>query len=181
MLDQQNAHAERIKNWTAYKDTLRKTEVGVPVNALAPVTLVVPAPPAAPAMGIENWFRSIVKRIKGSAAYTNGIGQDLGIIAPASVVDTDSKQPKMKIQLVAGQPLIIWKKDSMDGIQIYKDSGDGDWKLLKYDTRPNHLDNSPLPDVGTSATWKYKAIYLYKDEQVGLWSDEMSVSVSGVV
>jgi hypothetical protein len=38
-----------------------------------------------------------------------------------------------------------------------------------------------LPPQGTSATWKYKMIYLINDEPVGNWSDVVSVTVSGEV
>ena len=42
-------------------------------------------------------------------------------------------------------------------------------------------DKHPLPAVGTSAAWKYKMIYLLKDETIGDWSDETTVTVYGSV
>lgn len=181
VLDMQTIHAERTKNWTSYKDLLRKPGAGVPPSSSAPATLTMPTAPTAAPLGIEVWFRAIVKRIKGSKNYTENIGNDLGILAISSSVDTSNIQPKLTVQLSAGQPLIIWKKNGMDGIEIYKDKGDGNWFQLIFDQRPNHLDNSELPPVGTSATWKYKAIYRYQDQRVGLWSDEVNVAVQGNV
>ena len=44
---------------------------------------------------------------------------------------------------------------------------------------PDYLDTAALPAAGTSAVWKYKAIYRLNDEQVGQWSDIASISVMG--
>lgn len=181
VLDQQLAHTERARNWTSFKNLLRKPGNGIPPATTAPETLVVPVPPPMAPLGIEAWFRGVAKRAKASAAYTDNIGKDLGIVAPESTLDLANKTPSLKIQLVGGQPLIIWKKEGMDGIEIWKDTGDGVWRLLKYDLRPNHLDNSPLPEAGTSSIWKYKAVYRYADEMVGNWSDEVSIAVTGQV
>ena len=55
----------------------------------------------------------------------------------------------------------------------------GHFSQLAINTEPNTADNWPLPPAGTSAMWRYKAIYLLHDEQVGQWSDVISVSVGG--
>jgi hypothetical protein len=38
-----------------------------------------------------------------------------------------------------------------------------------------------LPALGTSAVWKYRASYIFNDEEVGVYSDEISVTVSSMV
>ena len=40
-----------------------------------------------------------------------------------------------------------------------------------------NTDPTPLPAPGTNAVWNYKAIYRLHDEQVGQWSDVVSVTV----
>jgi hypothetical protein len=63
-------------------------------------------------------------------------------------------------------------------IEIWVDHGDGaNFVLLTMNTEPNTPDDSPLPSAGTSAAWKYKAIYHYQDAQVGQWGDVISVTV----
>ena len=37
----------------------------------------------------------------------------------------------------------------------------------------------PVPLPATPTTWKYKAIYRVKDEQIGNWSDMVSIAVGG--
>ena len=44
---------------------------------------------------------------------------------------------------------------------------------------PDYLDTAPLPSHGGRAAWKDKAIYRFRDEQVGQWSDVVSASVMG--
>jgi len=51
--------------------------------------------------------------------------------------------------------------------------------FLAFHTIPDYLDTAPLPAPGTSAVWKYKAIYRLGDEQVGQWSDVVSIPVAG--
>jgi hypothetical protein len=181
VLDMQTAHSERVKNWTAYKDLLRHPGAGVPPASIAPTTLTVPVAPTAAPLGIENWFRQLARRIKGSKNYTEAIGKDLGIVSVNSTADIAIAQPLLNISLVAGQPLIAWKKNGLDGIEIYKQNRDGDWIFLVFDSRPNHLDTSTLPANNVNETWTYKAIYRFQDKRVGLWSTEVSVVVTGAV
>jgi hypothetical protein len=67
----------------------------------------------------------------------------------------------------------------MDGLEILVDRGTGAFGFLALDTIPDYLDTAPLPAAGSSAVWKYKAIYRLADEQVGQWSDVASISVMG--
>ncbi len=172
---------ERKLRWNSFKDMLRRPGAGQPPMSLPPDTLIVAAPPETAPLGAEDWLRRIAKRIKGSKNYTEAIGLDLGIVAPAAAKATQSKKPVFSIQLVAGQPLIVWKKDGMDGVEIWKDSGDGHFTLLLFDQRPNHLDTSELPAPGITAVWRYKLIYRLRDERAGEWSDPVSVTVTGTV
>ncbi|MCX7113490.1 MAG: hypothetical protein NTX45_26005 [Proteobacteria bacterium] len=43
----------------------------------------------------------------------------------------------------------------------------------------NQTPTTPLPAPGTGTVWNYKAIYRLHDEQVGQWSDVISVTVGG--
>ena len=72
-----------------------------------------------------------------------------------------------------------WTKQGMDSLEIWVDRGNGAFVFLTIDTVPDYLDTFALPAPGTSALWKYKAIYRFNDEQVGQWSDVASISVMG--
>jgi hypothetical protein len=51
--------------------------------------------------------------------------------------------------------------------------------VFDKDTRPNFVDPTPLPEPGTSAVWKYRAMYLFNDNRVGDWSDVATITVGG--
>ena len=63
---------------TKFKDILMIAPIGTPISAVP--TLTIPAPPAAVPAGIFTIISGIVQRIKGSASYTENIGEDLGIV-----------------------------------------------------------------------------------------------------
>ncbi len=53
------------------------------------------------------------------------------------------------------------------------------WEFLAIGTRPQYTDNHPGPVPGASALCKYRAIYLYEDEIVGMWSDTAEIAIPG--
>ena len=79
----------------------------------------------------------------------------------------------------AGQVVVGWTKQGMDGLEIHVDRGDGKgFVFLAIDTVPDYTDTAALPAAGQSALWKYKAIYLQGDSRVGQWSDVVSIPVA---
>ena len=84
----------------------------------------------------------------------------------------------LKIRIVAGKPEIIWKKGNADSIDLYVDRNDGkSFVYLANDANPNYTDNTQLSDGSNMSEWKYKGIYRIKDEQVGDFSDVISIVV----
>ncbi|MEQ1862596.1 MAG: hypothetical protein ABMA13_21965 [Chthoniobacteraceae bacterium] len=63
----------------------------------------------------------------------------------------------------------------LQGIRIEVDRGDGIWRLLTIDTTPGYNDTEALP--ATTTKWKYRAIYLVDDQQVGEWSQTAEATV----
>ncbi|MBI5387314.1 MAG: hypothetical protein HZA90_21850 [Verrucomicrobia bacterium] len=167
----------RAQTVTAYKNQLRNGPAGAAT-----------APPAAPeyaaaplnvAPDLFGRIGMLVQRIKNHPAYTEVIGQDLGIVAAQVIEDPQSAKPVLIVSLVDGGHVNVgWKKGSLDGIRLEVDRGTG-WQFLAVDTNPDYTDNAPLPPVGQSAIWKYRGIYLLGDDPVGQWSDAASVAVMG--
>jgi hypothetical protein len=171
---------EFLKKITAFKRELGSANLGSPA-ATPPAPPPVIVAPTAVAPGIFKRVQSLAARIKNHTAYTESDGLDLGIVGAAYSVDVDNAKPLFGIKLVAGgHPELQWLKMGMDGIDIYKDNGSGNFEFVERDLYPNFIDNAPLPAAGTSIIWKYKLIYHSHDKQVGLWSDIVSVAVSGV-
>jgi hypothetical protein len=166
------------KDWITFKNILKKGESKVTSNN-APTLPVLDVAPAAVAPGIVFRFTTMVNRIKAHQSYTTAIGQNLGIeLTAAQNLDLDNAQPLLKVVMRAGKVNLDWKKGKFEGIIIEKDSGAG-FVTLDKDLHPNFIDNSVMPAQGQSAVWNYRAMYLYGDDKVGLWSNTVTVSVAG--
>lgn len=162
-----------------YKNRLRdsKEPLGVPPSA----PTIPPIPPDIQG-NIFGRIRILVQTIKLNPNYTETIGDELGIIGEASEpIDPSTLKPVLKTQIYTdGHPLIIWHKGQSDGIAIKVDRGNGaGYEPLATDSHPNYLDTHPLPPFGQSVIWKYTAIYLQGDAHIGLWSEPVSITVSG--
>ena len=108
------------------------------------------------------------------------MGQDLGIIGAEQTVDYTSLKPGLQTTLQAGHPIISWRKQGMDSLELWVDRGDGKgFVFLAIDTVPCYTDTAALPAPGASAVWKYKGIYIQADQRVGQWSDVVSIPVAG--
>ncbi len=167
-------------HWTVYKNQLRDDNSSL-IPALWPtaITFVVPRPDAV-LFGIIPRLSALVAQIKTNKNYTPAIGQDLWLIGSSTSVDPSTWKPQLNLQNKAGHPIIAWTKGDASAIEIWVDRSDNaNFVMLTINTEPNTNDNSPLPPPGNTAMWKYKAIYRFHDEQVGQWSDVISVSVGG--
>src|ERR1700720_1989927 len=116
----------------------------------------------------------LVQRIKNHPGYTEAIGQDLGIIGAEQTIDMIAIKPTLIALLIAGHPVIQWDRQEMDAVELWVDRGSG-FVFLAIDSEPDYTDTAALPAGG--GIWKYKAIYRLHDEQVGQWSDIVSVPV----
>lgn len=156
----------------AYKDLLRDGPVGSPLGDF-PDMPVIPAAPTLVPPGIFPRIRKVVARIKSSANYTEAIGEDLDIIGAEIVIEPTELKPILKLKRLAEGVEIQWKKSHADAIRIEKDNGSG-WTFLGVDVEPHYIDNTAIT---TSATWKYRAVYLINDQMAGQWSDDAKIAV----
>jgi hypothetical protein len=177
IIDQVRAFSQDL---TQFKEKLMIAPLGTPLGAVPALTLAV-APAATPA-GIFTIIAGMVKRIKGSANYNTGIGEDLGVIGADIILDFGSMQPDLKITFDVLRPKIKYKKGGTDGLNIYVDRNDGQGiRFLKYVTKTTYIDTEELPAGVNSAVWSYIGIYVVNDTEVGQPSAAMSVTVSRMV
>ncbi len=159
---------------TEFKNLLRDGGAGSADWATVPM-LAEPMPPAV-IPGIISRLSALAAHLKSHKNYTSAIGLDLSLVGVTSVVDPSSWKPILSVQNKAGHPIIVWTKGSAAALEIWVDRGDGNgFNFLTINTEPNTYDNYALPS--SSALWKYKAIYRLHDEQVGQWSDVLSITV----
>lgn len=178
VLAAQKSYSAAAEQWTAFKKKARNgtgTSMGT-----APVPPTLGTAPAAVAPGIFKRITLLVGRIKKHPGYTEDIGRALKIVGAEITLDFDTLKPLITVELQAGKPVVVWKKQGLDGVEIHVDRGDGKgFILLTIDTNPDYTDTFPLPVPGQTALWKYKAIYLLADERVGQWSDVATIAVQG--
>jgi hypothetical protein len=168
-----------LRNWTTFKNDLRDGKGNI--LGAAP-TLPTRTAPAAVAAGVIPRLIALVARLRAAPGCTKTIAENLKIVGEEGTVDTATLKPRLIVTQVGNHIIVAWTKQGivLDGIEIWVDRGDGKgFVFLTIDTIPDYTDTAPLPVAGQSALWKYKAIYRLADEQVGQWSDPVSLAVAG--
>jgi hypothetical protein len=189
ILDTLEAVRQKAQGYTGFRDALgygKGTATGSltlpPALALAATPATTATPPVAIVPLANGWkfTASIVNRIKGHAAYAVADGEDLGIIgAEEQAADPETTKPELKLVRVGGGHVEVqWKKSGFTGVRIEVDRGNGQWTFLAIDTEPHYVDTLALAP-GTTALWKYRALYLDGDQPFGQWSDPASIAVTG--
>ena len=170
-----NSTKAYAQSWTALKNEARKGTGAAPI-ASYPVPVNVAAPPTAVLPGIEDRFRALAAQLKANSAYTNTIGEDLGIVAEEDT--TVLTAPELSVSLEGGNPVIKFIKSTSDGIRLYgKRGSETAFTFLAVDTRSPYVDNRPNQTPGTPETREYYAFCIVADEQVGTQSDVINITV----
>jgi len=163
----------------ALKNTLRDGPKNTIIN-LPSLPIFPPTPTSQPYADIFGFLGALITRIKYHKNYTDAIGKALKIIAtPSPGIDFASLQPALSVDFQGGHPVLHWKNNSTDTIEIEADHGTGTFSLLTIQQTPGYQDNTPLPTSGTAVLWKYRAIYRIRDAQIGHWSQVLEVGVKG--
>ena len=89
-------------------------------------------------------------------------------------------KPVLKGVLDANRPRVCWKKGPfIDSINIYVDRQLNDnYEYLANDSEPDYIDTFPMPEGVNTVAWRYKAISVIGDEQVGEFSDPITITVT---
>lgn len=175
----QNIVQTFAQSFTSFKNRLRKG--GDVQGFVMPEVPVLPVAPPMPTPNIEGRLHSVIQRMISHPDYTTAIGEDLGIEGGAEAMAAIEAKPRFSIKLSShGYPNIRWIKGKFQGVEIWKDVGRG-FAKLERDFKPRFFDKSPLPPRGQSTVWRYKMIYLLKNEPIGSWSDVVSVTVRGML
>ncbi len=181
---QMKATAQKI---TAYKNEVRDGHKNNAVS-VAPTDITF-SPPEDAGPGVVPFVLKIAGRIKKHQAYSIADGKNLGLEGTEQLPDLVAAVPAFKIKLHNGHPKLIWKKGIFDGVKIKVNrqynlqaspSGNSGFELLAIDMQPDFIDVHPLPVFGQSAVWAYVMIYIKGDKEVGNWSGEQMITVTGM-
>ena len=166
---------------TGFKNLLRHGK-GSELLTTIPIPPVFAAAPDLVAADDQLRFTKLADKIKANINYTTDIGIGLGIEGVKTPFVPGDGTPNLSGKNAnGGHPLLHYTKSEYEGVQLWKDSGDGKgFVMLNVSNHPDYLDLIAFPAAGVSALWKYKAVYLYKGAVVGNWSPVISVTVVGV-
>jgi len=170
------AMREYSKTATDFKNNLFKSTQTIGALPPAPTITL----PAAARFNIFGETAKLVQTIKNHPNYNTTIGENLGIIGEEDTFDPAALKPQLKLAFRVNHPVIKWVKGPVDGIRIEVDRGAGTFSFLAYDTIPDYEDTFPLPPLGQTAIWKYRAVYIIKDQAEGQYSDWLEVTVTGL-
>ena len=125
-------------------------------------------------------LRSLNKRIKTNAAYTDAIGADLNIVGSNTAFDAANAKPLLTVSLSGGKVVIAFSKEKSNGVKIFcKRAGENTFSFLALDTHSPYHDNRPNIVAGTPEQREYYAFYIDNtDEAFGLQSDTVVIIVS---
>ncbi len=147
-----------------------------------PALPAMPAPPTGtPFSDIFGFVGPLITRIKKHPNYTETMGKTLGIIPAVTVaMDVSILQPILSVEYQGGHPVLFWKINGTQALEIEADHGTGIFTLLTIRMSSGYQDDTPLPAIGSASVWKYRAIYHIRDQRVGQWSQVLEISVKGV-
>jgi hypothetical protein len=166
---------QTVNNIVGYKELVKKATDLQHLGAL-PTVPVLGTAPAMISEGVFDRVSRLVKRIKASAAYTEAMGHDLGIIAPLSTIDISALQPILRVKIEGGKPRIRSNKSVAHAMDLYVDRHDGaGFKLIDRLTKLDFIDDTELEDGVQIAEFSYKGIFVIRNQQVGIMSNVVSV------
>ena len=127
---------------------------------------------------VESHVRALARRIKAHPGYTAGQGDHLGVEGAEVTIDLSTAKPILEgTDQTGGQIELSFNKSKSDGINIYcQREDDNDWVLLGRATVSPYLDKRPLLAVGKPELRRYTAIYMQKDQEVGVFSDDLVIN-----
>ena len=130
------------------------------------------------ALGVETRFRALVKAIKANPNYNAAVGLALDIEgADQTPPNLSMVRPFLTATISGNHVTVGWDWQSLsaflDICEIQVDRGAG-FIMLTFDTTPGYVDTQPFP--AAPAKWSYRAIYRVGDNQVGQWSQTVSVT-----
>ncbi len=160
-----------------YKNLIANGPIGTPTGAPPALPTLSAAPTTVPA-GIWPRTRALVQRIKSAANYTEAIGTDLWIIGTDEEIDPTTAKPTFTATaLPSGEVRLKWVKGAFDGVVIEgRAPGSATWTALGIDHFSPFVDTRDNATAGQPEVREYRLRYLLKDDQVGEWSDVVSVT-----
>jgi hypothetical protein len=104
--------------------------------------------------------RRVLKNMKSSKTYNEGIGADLQIVATTATFDPETYKPAISAEAFPGHVRIKGRKSGADAFNLYmRLKGQPDFKLVATNrSRFPFDDDSPLTQAGVPETREYRSM-----------------------
>lgn len=118
----------------------------------------------------EALIRTQVKRLKTAPAYTESIGEDLGVVGAENTLDPNTSQPEITLKKdVAGWRIDFNLKGFFDSVNVYRQlPTDTAMHFLATDTSTPYIDTTAVP-----LATHYRCVYVINDVEVGMPSNDV--------
>lgn len=163
------------QEWTAYRDLIIYGPLNTPLPGL-PTAGTIGAVPIGAAAAIIARTRALVERYKNHPAYTQAIGEDLGIIStddtPGPSHPTLTGNPETDYVVRLGFAML-----GHDMIEIQCQRGnEADFTSIGFDTATPYFDSRAPLTAGQPETRRYRARFVDNGVPIGDWSDIITVT-----
>ena len=179
-----NSYVKAFKTGTedrvAYKSLIVDGKIGQVGGAVPSATIAVPVAPAnVVAPGVKARIRLLVKQIKANSSYTTVIGEDLGIVAPATPINLNPKPTGSAMAMTKSQVQLKFVKGRYTGIQVESMRGaEKVWSVLGSYFRSPILDEREPLAPGQPEVRNYRYTYLDGNDTIGQASDTFTVTTT---
>ena len=125
-------------------------------------------------------IRLAVRNLKTRPAYaSSGIEGMLDLKGSESAFDPLTFKTTLSLSIVGGQVRVDFTKGECDSIAIYcRPRGTVGWTRIGIDSDSPYFDTKPLAAVGVPETREYMGRGLIDDEEIGIESDIVTITLS---
>jgi hypothetical protein len=118
--------------------------------------------------------------LKLHPAYTENIGNELGIIGVTTVLNRLTLTTSIRLAIFPGLVEVHFKKKRQAGVSIFsKLLGDENWTLVDNTTVTPYKDTRPLKVAGVPEVRQYMARFWDGDQHYGMESEAPSILYKG--
>lgn len=124
--------------------------------------------------------RFFVSGLKKRAGYTTAMGETLKIIGEDSTFDPSTAKPELELKFTGGNVVVKFSKPAqIDSAMIYSKRGsETEFSFLAIDSESPYEDTRANLNPGQPEIRHYKAVYYDNAHEVGLWGDEVAITVT---
>ncbi|GAL85006.1 hypothetical protein Galf_1817 [Sporocytophaga myxococcoides] len=129
--------------------------------------------------GIFKRISEYVEHLKKTPQFCREIDQSLALYRFKVLFDISvTLEPQLQIFLDGGRPLIRLMNRKADSLDLFVDRKDGrGFVFLANHTLKDFIDTHPIPPSSSMVVWQYIAIFKIAEDQVGNFSDPISINV----